>query len=59
MRGFVINSQELLYQNSPPMQFSFEQPAGPALIRVGVWGYVAVVTGRRPKAITKIVYSNN
>jgi len=58
-RGFVINSQELLYQNSPPMQFSFEQPAGPALIRVGVWGYVAVVTGRRPKAITKIVYSNN
>jgi HK97 family phage major capsid protein len=59
MRGFVINSQELLYQNSPPQQFSFEQPAGPALIRVGVWGYVAVVTGRRPKAITKIVYSNN
>jgi hypothetical protein len=59
MRGFVINSQELLYQNSPPMQFSFEQPAGPALIRVGVWGYVAVVTGRRPKAITKITYSNN
>jgi HK97 family phage major capsid protein len=59
MRGFIINSQELLYQNSPPMQFSFEQPAGPALIRVGVWGYVAVVTGRRPKAITKIVYSNN
>jgi HK97 family phage major capsid protein len=59
MRGFVINSQELLYQNSPPMQFSFEQPAGPALIRIGIWGYAAVSTARRPKAITKIVYSNN
>lgn len=59
MRGFVINSQELLYQNSPPMQFSFEQPAGPALIRIGVWGYAAVATARRPKAITKVVYSNN
>jgi HK97 family phage major capsid protein len=59
MRGFVINSQELLYQNSPPMQFSFEQPAGPALIRIGVWGYAAVATARRPKAITKITYSNN
>jgi HK97 family phage major capsid protein len=59
MRGFVINSQELLYQNSPPQQFSFEQPAGPALIRIGIWGYAAVSTARRPKAITKIVYSNN
>jgi len=59
MRGFVINSQEILYQNSPPMQFQFEQPAGPALIRIGIWGYMAVSTARRPKAITKIVYSNN
>ena len=58
-RGFVINSQELLFSVSPPMQFQFEQPAGPALIRVGVWGYEAVVTGRRPKAITKISYSAN
>jgi hypothetical protein len=59
LRGFVINSQELLYQNSPPQQFSFEQPAGPALIRIGIWGYAAVSTARRPKAITKITYSNN
>lgn len=58
-RGFVVNSQELLVSISPPMQFSFEQPAGPALVRVGVWGYEAVVTGRRPKAITKIQYSAN
>ena len=56
-RGFVINSQELLFSMSPPMQFSFEQPVGPALVRVGVWGYMAVVTGRRPKAITKITYT--
>jgi hypothetical protein len=59
MRGFVLNSQEILYQNSPPMQFTFEQPAGPALVRIGVWGYMAVSTARRPKAITKITYSNN
>ena len=56
-RGYVINSQELLFSASPPMQFKFEEPAGPALIRIGVWGYMAVVTGRRPKAITRIHYS--
>lgn len=58
-RAFVVNSQELLFSNSNPVQFKFEQPAGPALIRVGVWGYMAVVTGRRPKAITKITYTAN
>jgi len=56
-RAFVINSQELLFSASAPMQFKFEEPAGPALIRIGVWGYMAVVTGRRPKAITKITYT--
>jgi HK97 family phage major capsid protein len=58
-RGYVINSQELLFSLSPPMQFRFEEPAGPALIRVGVWGYMAVVTGRRPKAISRIAYTSN
>lgn len=58
-RAFIINSQELLFSNSQPVQFKFEQPAGPALIRIGVWGYMAVVTGRRPKAITKITYTAN
>jgi HK97 family phage major capsid protein len=57
--GFIINSQEILFSVSPPMQFQFEQPAGPALVRVGIWGYEAVVTGRRPKAITKISYSGS
>lgn len=57
--GFIINSQEILFSVSPPMQFQFEQPAGPALVRVGIWGYEAVVTGRRPKAITKITYSGS
>lgn len=57
--GFVLNSQEHLFSMSPPMQFSFEQPAGPALIRVGVWGYEAVTFGRRPKAVTKITYSGS
>lgn len=57
--GFIVNSQEHLFSISPPMQFQFEQPAGPALIRVGVWGYEAVTFGRRPKAVTKITYSGS
>lgn len=57
--GFVINGSEVLFSYSPPMQFRFEEPAGPALIRVGVWGYCSSVTGRRPKAITKITYSGS
>jgi HK97 family phage major capsid protein len=57
--GFILNSQEHLFSVSPPMQFQFEQPAGPALIRVGVWGYEAVTFARRPKAVTKISYSGS
>lgn len=57
--GFIINSQELLFSLSAPMQFRFDEPAGPALVRIGVWGYEAVSTGRRPKAITKITYSGS
>jgi HK97 family phage major capsid protein len=57
--GFVLNSQEHLFSISPPMQFQFEQPAGPALIRVGIWGYEANTFGRRPKAVTKITYSGS
>jgi HK97 family phage major capsid protein len=57
--GFILNSQEHLFSISPPMQFSFEQPAGPALVRVGVWGYEAVTFARRPKAVTKITYSGS
>ena len=57
--GFIVNSQEHLFSISPPIQFSFEQPAGPALIRIGIWGYEAVTFGRRPKAVTKITYSGS
>jgi len=57
--GFIINSQEHLFSISPPMQFQFEQPAGPALVRVGIWGYEAVTFGRRPKAVTKVTYSGS
>jgi len=57
--GFIINSQEHLFSISPPMQFQFDQPAGPALIRVGIWGYEAVTFGRRPKAVTKVTYSGS
>jgi hypothetical protein len=57
--GFVVNSQELAFSYSPPQQFIFEQPVGPGLIRVAIFGYEAIVTGRRPKAITKITYSGS
>lgn len=57
--GFILNSQEHLFSISPPMQFQFEQPAGPALIRVGIWGYECVTFGRRPKAVTKVTYSGS
>jgi HK97 family phage major capsid protein len=57
--GFLLNSQEHLFSISPPMQFQFEQPAGPALVRVGIWGYECVTFGRRPKAVTKITYSGS
>lgn len=57
--GFIVNSQEHLFSISPPMQFQFEQPAGPALVRIGVWGYEAVTFARRPKAVTKITYSGS
>src|SRR5262245_4386626 len=42
--GFVLNSQEVVFTYSAPMQFRFDEPAGPALIRVGVWGYEASIT---------------
>lgn len=56
-RAYAANSQELLFSLSNPDQFSFEQPAGPSLIRVGVWGYMAFTAGRRPKAIARIAYT--
>lgn len=57
--GFVVNGDEVLFSVSPPMQFRFDEPAGPALIRIGVWGYEAVSGARRPKAVTKITYSGS
>ncbi len=57
--GFILQSQEQLFSISPPMQFKFEEPAGPALIRIGVWGYAACTFGRRPKSITKLSYSGS
>lgn len=58
-RGYVINSQELLFSMSAPQQFTFEQPAGPALVRIGVWGYVATTAGRRPSAVSRIAFTTN
>lgn len=57
--GFILNPNEHLFSVSPPMQFRFEEPAGPALIRVGIWGYAGFTFARRPKAVTKITYSGS
>jgi HK97 family phage major capsid protein len=57
--GFIVNGDEALFSISPPQQFRFEEPAGPALIRIGIWGYAAFTFGRRPKAVTKITYSGS
>jgi hypothetical protein len=57
--GFILNSQEHLFSISPPMQFQFEQPVGPALVRIGVWGYEACTFARRPAAVTKVIYSGS
>lgn len=57
--GFVVNGDEALFSISPPQQFRFDEPAGPALIRIGIWGYAAFTFGRRPKAVTKITYSGS
>jgi hypothetical protein len=57
--GFILNSQEHLFSISPPMQFQFEQPVGPALVRIGVWGYEACTFARRPAAVTKVTYSGS
>lgn len=58
-RAYVVNSQEILFSVSSPMQFNFEQPVGPGAVRIGVWGYMACVAARRPKAIARIVYTTN
>jgi HK97 family phage major capsid protein len=57
--GFVVNGDEVLFSVSAPMQFRFDEPAGPALVRIGIWGYEAVSGARRPKAVTKITYSGS
>lgn len=57
--GLVLNSQELIFSVSNPEQFTYKEVVGPAEVRVGVWGYMTIITGRRPKAITKITYTAN
>jgi hypothetical protein len=55
--SFIVNSQELIFSISNPEQFTYREVVGPAEVRVGVWGYCTIITGRRPKAISKITYT--
>lgn len=51
---YVVRANDLLLLESSTMTFRYEEVLGPSQIRLGVWGYVAAVTGRYPKAIAKV-----
>lgn len=51
---YVVRADDLLLLESSTMTFRYEEVLGPSQIRLGVWGYVAAVTGRYPKAIAKV-----
>lgn len=51
---WVVRAIDLLLLESATLTFRYEEVLGPEQIRLGVWGYVAAVTGRYPKAIAKV-----
>ena len=53
---YVVRADDLLLLESATLTFArYEEVLGPETIRLGVWGYVGVVTGRYPKAIAQLV----
>lgn len=42
---------------SPVLQFRYEEKAGPESIEIGVWQYVAAMTGRYPKGVRVITHT--
>jgi hypothetical protein len=57
-QSYVVKADDLLLLESNTMQFRYEEVLGPQTIRLGVWGYVAVVLARYPKAICRITALN-
>ena len=52
---YVARADDLLLLESATLTFRYEEVVGPEQIRLGVWGYVAAVTGRYPKGIAKLI----
>jgi HK97 family phage major capsid protein len=51
---YVAKADDLLMLESQTMTFRYEEVLGPQAIRLGVWGYAAVVLSRYPTGIAKI-----
>jgi HK97 family phage major capsid protein len=51
---YVVKLDDSLLLESSTFNFRYEEVLGPEAIRLGVWGYAAVVLGRYPNAIAKI-----
>lgn len=51
---YVAKADDLLLLESSTFNFRYEEVLGPSAIRLGVWGYAAVVLGRYPTALAKI-----
>ena len=51
---YVVKSDDVLLLESATFNFRYEEVLGPESIRLGVWGYAAIVTDRYPKAWAKI-----
>ena len=51
---YVAKVDDCLLLESSTFNFRYEEVLGPESIRLGVWGYAAVVVGRYPAAIAKI-----
>ena len=52
---YVVRADDLLLLESATLTFRYEEVVGPEEVRLGVWGYVAAVTGRYPEAIAKLI----
>jgi hypothetical protein len=51
---YVVKADDVLLLESSTFNFRYEEVLGPESIRLGVWGYAAVVTDRYPKAWAKV-----
>jgi hypothetical protein len=51
---YVVKADDVLLLESATFNFRYEEVLGPETVRLGVWGYAAVVTDRYPKAWARI-----